>query len=194
MNTTAPTPAAPPATEPLLTADEFVRRYDSEPRVELFRGRVVSHPMPQGPHGYICNVASELISPFVRQHKLGRVFSNDTFVRVRLKEPADTVRGADVAFVSFARMPAGEVPAGPLPAPDLVIEVRSPSDRISQLSAKASEYLDAGVTVVLVLDPDTRSAAVYRENEFPVRMHNGDELTLPDVLPGFAVTVQQFFE
>jgi Uma2 family endonuclease len=182
------------ATEPLLTADEFMKKYDSETRVELFRGRVVRYPVPQGPHGYICNNAGFLITQFVREHKLGRVFTNDTFVRVRLKEPTDTVRGADVAYVSFAKMPPGDVPAGPLPSPDLVIEVRSPSDRIAQLSAKASEYLEAGVAVVVVIDPDTQSLAVYRENEFPIRMHNGDELTLPDVLPGFAVRVSQFFE
>ena len=181
-------------TEPLLTADEFMRQYDGETRIELFRGRVVRYPTPGEPHGYICNTASEIISPFVWQHKLGRVFSNDTFVKVRLKEPTNTVRGADVAFVSFARMPPGEVPEGPLPTPELVIEVRSPSDHISQLSVKASEYLEAGVTVVVLLDPVTQSAAVYREDEFPIRMHNGDELTLPDVLPGFAVPVKQFFE
>ena len=181
------------ATEPLLTADEFMRLHGSETRVELFRGRVVRHPMPYGPHGYICNNASAIITPFVRAHNLGRVFSNDTFTRVRLKEATDTVRGADVAFVSYAKMPAGDVPGGPLPAPDLVIEVRSPSERIPQLSAKASEYLEAGVTVVVVIDPATESLAVYRENEFPIRMHNGDELTLPDVLPGFAVQVMKFF-
>ena len=192
MNTTAPAPAAAP--EPLLTAEEFMKLHDSETRVELFRGRVVRYAMPQGPHGYICSNAGGIIRNFARAHKLGRVFTNDTFVRVRLKEPTDTVRGADVAFVSYAKMPPGDVPAGALPAPELVIEVRSPSDRIAQLSAKASEYLEAGVTVVVVIDPDTQSLAVYRENEFPIRMHNGDELTLPDVLPGFAVRVSQFFE
>ncbi|VTT98129.1 unnamed protein product [Gemmataceae bacterium] len=50
------------------------------------------------------------------------------------------------------------------------------------------------MTVVLVLDPETESLAVFRENEFPIRMHNGDELALPDVLPGFAVKVKAFFE
>jgi Uma2 family endonuclease len=188
MNTPATT------TEPLLTADEFMKLHDSETRVELFRGRVVRYPGPHGPHGYICGNATAMLHHFVREHKLGRVFSNDTFVRVRLKEPTDTVRGADVAYVSFAKMPAGDVPKGPLPSPDLIIEVRSPSDRISQLSAKASEYLEAGVAVVVVIDPATESLAVYREDEFPVRMHNGDELTLPDVLPGFAVQVKKFFE
>jgi Uma2 family endonuclease len=89
----------------------------------------------------------------------------------------------------------GKIPEGPLPvSPELIVEVRSPTDRISQLGAKAAEYLDAGVTGVVILDPKTESAAVYREDEFPIRMHNGDELTLPDVLPGFAVRVSQFFE
>jgi Uma2 family endonuclease len=188
MNTTA--------TEPLLTADEFLRRHGGETCVELVKGRVVRHPMPGGPHGYICNNASAIITPFVRANGLGRVFSSDTFTRVRPGEPTDTIRGPDVAYLSYARWPKErEIPEGPLPAsPDLVIEVRSPSDRIPQLSAKASEYLQAGVTVVIVLDPHTESLAVYREDEFPIRMHNRDELTLPDVLPGFAVEVKKFFE
>jgi Uma2 family endonuclease len=195
MNPTTSTTAPTPASEPLLTADEFMRLHGGETCVELFRGRVVRHPMPGGPHGYICNNATLLITPFVRQHKLGRVFSNDTFMKTRLKEATDSLRGPDVAYVSFAKMPPGDIPAGPLPvAPDLVVEVRSPSDRIPQLSAKASEYLEAGVTVVVVIDPDTESLAVYREDEFPIRMHNSDELTLGDVLPGFSVRVSQFFE
>lgn len=191
MNTTTTTTS----TEPLLTTDEFMRQYGGETCMELFRGRVVRYPMPGGPHGYITANATAMLHSFVREHKLGRVFSNDTFMKTRQKEATETLRGPDVAFVKFAKMPAGDIPSGPLPvAPDLVIEVRSPSDRISQLSAKASEYLDAGVTVVIVLDPDTESLAVYRENEFPIRMHNSDELTLPDVLPGFAVQVMKFFE
>ena len=183
------------ATEPLLTAGEFLRLHGGETCVELVRGQVVRYPMPGGPHGYVCNNASAIITPFVREHGLGRVFSNDTFTKTRLKETTETLRGPDVAFVSYTRMPKGSIPEGPLPCvPDLVVEVRSPSDRIPQLSTKATEYLDSGVTVVVVLDPETESLAIYRENEFPIRMHNGDELTLPDVLPGFAVAVKKFFE
>ena len=178
-----------------MTLDEFLRLHGGETCIELVRGQVVRYPMPGGPHGYICNNASAIITPFVREHGLGRVFSNDTFTKTRLTEAKETLRGPDVAFVSYARMPKGPIPKGPIPcAPDLVVEVRSPSDRIPQLSTKATEYLDAGATVVLVLDPETESLAVYRENEFPIRMHNGDELTLPDVLPGFSIEVKKFFE
>ena len=183
------------ATEPLLTADEFMKRHGGETCVELVRGQVVRYPMPGGPHGYIAGNATAMLHNFIREHGLGRVFSNDTLTRTRVKEATETLRGPDVAFVSYARLPKGPIPEGPLPcAPDLVVEVRSPSDRIPQLSAKATEYLDAGVTVVLVIDPDTESIAVYRENELPIRMHNSDELALPDVLPGFTVQVKRFFE
>lgn len=182
-------------TAALLTADEFLQLHGGETCVELVRGHVVRYPMPGGPHGYITGNATAMLHHFVREHGLGRVFSNDTFTRTRVTEPAGSLRGPDLAFVSYARMPKGPIPDGPLPcAPDLVVEVRSPSDRIPQLSAKASEYLDAGVTVVLVLDPETESLAVFREDELPTRMHNGDELALPDVLPGFAVQVKAFFE
>jgi Uma2 family endonuclease len=151
--------------------------------------------MPGDPHGYVAGNVTAILHNFVRQHGLGRVFSNDTFTKTRVKEASETLRGPDVAFVSFARMPKGTIPQGPLPcAPDLAIEVRSPSDRIPELSAKATEFLEAGVTVVVVIDPETESLAVYREDEFPIRMHNSDVLTLPDVLPGFSIEVKKFFD
>lgn len=183
------------AAEALITADEFLSRHGGDTGVELVRGHVVRYPMPGGPHGLIAGNATAILHNFVRENNLGRIFSHDTFTRTRIKESTETLRGPDVAFVSYSRMAKGPVPQGPLPVtPDLVIEVRSPSDRIAQLSSKASEYLEAGVLVVVVLDPESESLAVYRENEFPIRMHNGDELTLPDVLPGFSVLVKKFFE
>ena len=105
-----------------------------------------------------------------------------------------TVRGADLLFVGYARLPKGEAPENLTIPPDLVVEVRSPSDRLNAVIAKATEYIDAGVRVVVVLDPKTESAAVHRLDEFAQVFHNGDELTLPDVLPGFSVPVKKFFE
>ncbi|MFO0810857.1 MAG: Uma2 family endonuclease [Gemmataceae bacterium] len=59
--------------------------------------------------------------------------------------------------------------------------------------AKVVEYLDVGVRVVVLLDPKTESASVYRADELQQIFHNGDELTIPDVLPGFAVPVRRLF-
>jgi Uma2 family endonuclease len=87
-----------------------------------------------------------------------------------------------------------EVPAGPLEFPPaLVVEVRSPSDSVRQMTDKTNEYLDAGVTVVIVLDPLTDSAAACRPGEWPQRYHNGHELKIPDFLPEFAVPIKKIF-
>jgi Uma2 family endonuclease len=183
-----------PPTPALMTAEEFVKLHGDESGVELVKGRVVRYPMPGFDHGEVCSKANYFVTRHVIEHGLGQVVSNDTFVRVTTNP--DTYRGADVCFISYARLPKEQPrPKGPLEVPpELVVEVRSPTDRLSQLTAKAFEYLEAGVTVVVVLDPNTESAAVFRAEELPQRFSNGDELTLPDVLPGFGVPVRKFFE
>ena len=65
---------------------------------------------------------------------------------------------------------------------------------MNQLTGKAAEYLEAGVSVVVVLLPETQTAAVYRNDALPVQLGSDEVLTLPDVLPGFSVPVKTFFE
>jgi Uma2 family endonuclease len=175
-----------------MTAEEFIRLHGDESGVELVNGRVVRLPMPGGVHGEVSSNAHALIREAVKRAGLGRTYVNDTFIRTK----PDGVRGADVCFVSYARLPKDRPRGkGPLGVPpDLVVEVRSPSDRIKDVSAKAYEYLEAGVGAVLVLDPDTESAAVFRPDELPQRFSNGDEVSLADVIPGLAVPARAFFE
>jgi Uma2 family endonuclease len=79
-------------------------------------------------------------------------------------------------------------------SPDLVIEVRSPSEGWNDVFIKVGEYLSADVRAVVVLDMTTLSASVYRKDEFQQIFDNGDTLTIPDVLPGFSVPVRSLFE
>src|SRR5207248_1549779 len=91
---------------------------------------------------------------------LGHVLSNDSCI-VTERNP-DTVRGADVAFYSYERVPRGPIPPGLLSVPpDLVFEVLSPNDRWSDVHVKVAEYLHAGVQAVCVLDDSTRSVHVF---------------------------------
>jgi Uma2 family endonuclease len=181
------------ATTAAMTIDEFMAKHGGETYVDLVNGRVEYQPMPHRSHGLICNTASFVLTAFVRERDLGRVFSCDTFVLIRKDPP--TLRGADVMFISYDRLPRGRIPENALePAPELVVEVRPPSERLSAVTTKAEEYIAAGVMVVVYLDPANESAAVYRGQEFPVRLHNSDELTIPDILPGFSVPVKRFFE
>jgi Uma2 family endonuclease len=188
-------PAAPPATPqpPIMTADEFLKLHGDESGVELVKGRVVRYPMPGAEHGEVCGKANYYLTRYGIEQQTGRVMSNDTFIRVASNP--DSFRGADVCFISYQRLPKDQpLPKGPLEsAPDLVVEVRSPTDRWGDIQIKVGEYLNAGVSVVIVLDPRTESASVHRQDELHQLLHNGDVLTLPDILPGFSVPVARLF-
>src|SRR5262249_28420667 len=121
------------------------------------------------------------------------VVGNDSGV-ITERDP-DTVRGADVAFYSYQRVPPGPLPRRYLAVvPELVFEVRSPSDRWSHILEKVVEYLQAGVTLVCVLDEVTETARVYRADQ-PEQVFTADQdLTLPEVLPDFRLPVRRFFE
>ena len=105
------------------------------------------------------------------------------------------MRGADISFYSFARVPKGPLPDRYLDTPpELVVEVISPSDRWPKLLAKVAEYLDAGTTVVLVLDDQRRLAHLYRDDGTTLVLGEDDELTIPDLFGDFHVKVGRFFE
>lgn len=176
----------------LLTAEEFGEQYSGR-RVELIDGRVEDLPMPGVEHGAVCVNLTIDVGGFIRTNQLGVAAGTDTFVLVG-RNP-DRVRGADLAFWASGRIPEGKKPKGVVDVPpDLVFEVKSPTDRWRKIAEKVSEYLNADVRVVVVIDPETESATVYRPDEIQQVIHNGDELTLPDVLPGFAVPVKSLFQ
>jgi Uma2 family endonuclease len=86
------------------------------------------------------------------------------------------------------------VPDGVIPVtPELVVEVRSPSDLWIDIMSKALDYLRAGVAVVVILDPKSRTASVYRGSADQEIFEADQNLVLPDVLPGFAVPVAALF-
>ena len=123
MTLSAPLPA-PPA---LLTAAEFTARYAGI-HAELVNGIVKEYPVPWPKHGFVCSRIDRLIGNHVEENDLGRVATNDSWIQTGSNP--DTVRGADLCCFSYERLPRGEVPDGLLPVvPDLVVEVRSPTDR-----------------------------------------------------------------
>jgi Uma2 family endonuclease len=187
------TAAAPAGTGQFLTVKEYLQLPDTGVPTELVRGKVVEMNVPAPRHGEICGTVCRLVGNHVAEHGLGRVVVNDSGV-ITAHDP-DTLRGADVAFYSYARVPRGPLPQGYLDVvPELVFEIRSPTDRWARLLAKTAEYLDAGVTVVCLLDQMTETVQVYRADELPCTLHAEDELHLPDILGDLRVQVRRFFE
>jgi Uma2 family endonuclease len=176
-----------------LTAEEYAHLPDRGVPTELVRGRVIDMNVPAPRHGQIVCKLVRLVGNYAEEHNLGHVVAGDAGVRTQ-RDP-DTVRGVDVGFFSFARVPPGPFPSGYLSAvPELVFEVRSPTDRWARLITKAGEYLEAGVTAVCLLDQASETVQVYRADELPRTLHGDDELHLPDVLGDFRVPVRRFFE
>lgn len=175
----------------LVTADELLRMPPSE-RYELVKGVLVEMtPPPGSEHGSLANQLAYLITHHVKQHDLGRVFAAET--GFRLARDPDTVRAADVAFVSKRRYPA-TLPKGYLDlAPDVVVEIISPSDDPDKIQAKIKDWLDAGALLVLVVYPGSRQVAVYRSLRDVTILTEEDTFTASDLLPGFTLSISEIF-
>ncbi len=177
----------------LLTIDEYAKLpYLGYPN-ELVRGKIVRMNPPQSRHGQVCNTAAFLLTQYARQHDLGHVLSNDSGV-ITERDP-DTIRGADVAYYSFDRVPKGPIGEGYIDvAPDIVVEVMSPFDKWPDVLAKVAEYPKAGVGVVCILDPKESTAQLYRPDGDIETLDVTQTLRLPALCDSFAEPVSRFFE
>jgi Uma2 family endonuclease len=174
--------------ERLLTADDLMRLPDDGYQYELEEGRLIRMP-PAGPlASIIAFTIGRLVGNFVAQHRLGIVGGAD-FGMILARDP-DTVRAPDVAFYRSERLPATGIPSTYWElAPDLAVEVLSPSDRRGKVLRKVSEYLDAGTPLVWVVDPQRRTAVVYRPEGEPTIVGADGVLDGEDVLPGFTLAL-----
>jgi Uma2 family endonuclease len=178
----------------LITADEFFRMPDPPDgsKQELVKGVVITMPPPGFRHGDVqVNIAIAL-KTFLRGHRVGRVTVESG---VRTDRGPDSVRGPDVAFWSVDRLPLDQTPVGyPQVAADLCVEVRSPSDSMRDLRAKAREYLRNNVRMVWIVDPDDQTVTVYRQPGEGRVFSEDATITGEDVLPEFSCRVAEFFE
>jgi len=177
---------------PVLTAEAFRLLPDLGQPCELVRGNVAMMDRPGFRHGKVCVRVARLVGDFVERHDVGEVIGNDAGV-ITERNP-DSVRGPDVAFYSFSRVPRGADPVGyPSAAPEVVFEVLSPHDRWAEVLAKVGEYLGAGVLVVCVLDPELRNATICRSDRHPVVLAPEADLQLPELQAEFRVPLAKFF-
>jgi Uma2 family endonuclease len=176
-------------TSQLITAEQLLAMAQEGP-CELIAGEIVM----MTPAGYQAGKIAATINYLLRAHaaknRLGTVVSAEAgFVISR--EP-DTVRAPDVAFVRRDRQPASLTGFFP-GAPDLAVEVVSPTDRLASVDEKAQAWLNAGTPLVWVVWPNTRSVVVHRPGQPPRILHERDAISGEEVLPGFECPVAEFF-
>ena len=176
----------------LMTAEEFFN-HQCTSQAELVRGKIFEmNPPPGFRHGKVCgNIIFEL-KTFLVENDLGVVLGNDSGI-ITQQNP-DTVRGADVAFYSYHRLPKGETPIGYATSPpELVFEVRSPSDRQGELLTKVGEYLKVGVDIVCLVNSDKEEIHIYTDDAPVQILSKKNKLTLRNILPGFEIDVCKLF-
>ncbi len=143
-------------------------------------------------HGRIAMRLGWRIGRYVEEHDLGEVLAAET--GFTLERDPDTVRAPDVAFVRKERVPpSSERRRFAELGPDLVVEVVSPGDRAAAIEEKVQDYLHAGVRLIWVVYPDTKSVTEYRPATQAKSFGLEDELQGYDVLPGFICPVAQLF-
>lgn len=155
-------------------------------RLELVRGKIVV----MSPSGYESDeVAAEMIrrmGNWVRPRKIGRVTASSA--GFRLPNPDRDVRAPDASFVTAERLRRSPRSFAEL-APDLMVEVKSPTDSVEELEAKIQEFLALGTRVGILINPEEQTVRIYRSGREAILLANDDVITVPDLLPGWEVPV-----
>jgi Uma2 family endonuclease len=175
-----------------LTVEEFLARpdIDEKPYLEYEDGEVTQKEPSGGPHSVLQVVAAELFTRTTRPRKLA----------LALTELRTTFAGAsrlpDVAVYRWERIPRtadGEIDYDFLTPPDIAIEIASPSQSTNRLIRRCQRFLAGGVHVVLLVDPEDKSIAVFR-SEGTITVRAGDQIDLGDVIPAFPLDVRELFD
>ncbi|OUL36879.1 hypothetical protein BV372_05330 [Nostoc sp. T09] len=173
-----------------LTLEDLEKIQQQYPdyRMELVKGNIIV----MSPSGYESDeVAAEMVSQlrnWVKPRKLGRITASSAGFRL----PNSNLRAPDASFVLAERLRRSPKSFAQL-APDLTVEVKSPSDNLEDIRGKIQEFLSLGTKVGILLNPDEQIVEVYNLGKEVIVLHNGDVLTVPELLPGWEVPVSDLW-
>lgn len=174
----------------LMTAEELAD-HDDEQQYELLRGELLEMGPTGDEHGAIQFELARRLGNFIVEHRLGRGYGAET--GFLLARDPDTVLAPDISFVRADRLPAERRGPYLVLAPDLVVEIVSPSDRLSRVNDKMLTYIDAGVRLVWIVDPQRHIVTTYAPDGTFRVLRDSDDLDGGDVLPGFRLPVADIF-
>lgn len=180
------------APEKSMTIEELAKLPPDQSRGELIQGEFFSTSPAGHSHGIIASNILFFVARFVRENKSGRTYAAETgFILTR---NPDTVRAPDAAFVRQERL-ANQPDAGFFEgAPDLAIEVISPSETVDDVESKVIDYLNAGAQLIWLIYPRTRTVTVYRSLTDIEILTIKDTLDGGALLPGFSITLKEIFD
>ncbi len=181
------------ATQVEHTPEELLEITD-RPMPELIDGQLVERPPMGRKADAVAARILRLVGNHVDLHHLGVINGAQGSFQIFPENPKK-VRIPDVSFTRRERLHQGQVAEGHGKiAPDLVVEVISPNDLAVELAEKVRDFLDAGVSLIWVANPDTNDVLVYRSDGTVALLRSGDVLEGGDVLPGFECPILELFK
>ena len=175
-----------------MTAEDLMRMPNDGFRYELVRGQLKKMAPARHRHGKIALRLGWRLAQHVESNNLGVAFAAET--GFLLSSNPDTVRAPDVGFVSRRRAEeVGDTEGYWQGAPDLAVEILSPSDTYTEIEEKATEWLNAGTHMVLVVDPRRRTVTIYRALTDITILTEEAALEGGDIVPGWTMPVSDLF-
>lgn len=172
-----------------MTDEELLSLPSDGYKYEYVKGELRLSPAGLEHEAIGIRLASLLLN-HVKTFQLGEVYGSSTGYRLR----NGNLRSPDVSFVKRQRLPDGKSPKGFAHfAPDLAVEILSPSDSMNEINEKISEYFDNGTSLVWVINPDSQTVMVYLSPINRCLFQAEDELTGGDIIPGFRCHVKELF-
>jgi len=177
----------------LLTCDEFEKLATSiDGNRELVDGEVIELSPAGMPQGELVARITIRLGIFCERKRLGRVLTNE--IGMHVNRARGRTRGGDVAFISYARLPADSKAKGFLNvAPELVVEVLGEDETWDKIQEKVADYHGFGVDIVWAIDPEDHTVRMYPKEGARVDVAADGKLTA-DALPGFELPVADLFE
>lgn len=185
-------PQATPIMQDRLITGEELAQMPGTDLCELIAGRIVPMSPTGEEHGRIEGNVYDALKGFVRSRRLGKVLVGEVGIYTR-RNP-DSVRAADVLFISNDRYARRSGSSFLDVAPELVVEILSPRDTVIGLTEKLREYFAIGVRLVWLINPNARRVYAYRALTDVREFAETDRLPGDDILPGFEVPVASLFE
>ncbi len=172
------------------TFEDLLRMQAAEGRLYEWVDRTLVEKAMGWQESMLAGILLHWLHQYLESNNLGLATGADGFSRLF----PDTVRGPDVAFVNWWRLPNG-VPIDPIPdlVPNFVIEILSVGNTRGEMARKRREYFHAGVQLVWIIDPRARNVAVYHSADNAVIADNSHLLNAGEILPGFEVNLSELF-
>jgi Uma2 family endonuclease len=182
-----------PEEKKIWTDAEFMALNRDGHRYEIVNGELIDMGNSGAKHGYVCSVLMILLGGYVHIQKLGAMFDSSTAFKMK----SGNKRSPDISFMAKERLQGlEELPDGFLEgAPDLAVEILSPSNTVEEIHNKLVEYFENGSRLVWVINPKEKYVLVYRSSQEPDRLLKSvDSLDGEDIVPDFTLPIAELFQ